>query len=431
MKSGLVRTVVILGVAITAFALGRWTGNLSPVAERSVERETSAENQPAPKPEIEPAPQPIVEPAPQPEPPPREEVLRAELAAIAEAAKTMSVPDARTYGFFEGLELKDLSLVDDEVEKLPAGNEQDALLSLALRRWAELDGPAALAQASEIPQLGARVEARVAVYQEWAAHDAAAALVRASGEKDESALRRAVSAVLVGAATTDPRNAFSLLDVAPVKFLSSQSVLPTIERMVNAAYGTGKKDDIVHVVAGMRSGDVRTLIIDTLARNWGAHYPAEAYAWVTSLVPEGEARDKIVQNMFTAIAFKDPSRAARWVVNNLNDPARTKYLASAVSQWAQLDLFGAEVWLNEQPDTISLDGGSLALADYFMKERHMSRAYSWIRRINQDEMRTKLFADLGRVWSEERPEEFQRFINETSLNRAEVELLTADVEPAR
>lgn len=432
MRSGFSRIVVILVAAIAAFALGRWTGSRRTIAEpQSTVANAPAETPSAPV--VEPSKQPAAEPEPVTAPAPvpsRSELLLAEVEEIADAARVMSTPDARTYGFFEHLRAEDLDQVVEFIESLPSGNEQDALFTLAMKRWAQLDGPAALRRASAFPQLGTRVEASAAVYQEWAAVDAGAALLQAANETDDGALRRAVSAALVGAATANPSNAFSLLELAPVKFLQSPAAKPTVERMVTAAYGTGNRDALRTVIDRMRPGEMRTLMIDTLARNWGAHFPADAYDWVKEVLPEGDERGKVVQDLFTAIAFKDPSLAAEWVVEKLKEPERTDYLAAAVSQWAQLDLRGVEIWLNEQPEGLSIDGGSYALASHFIKEGHLPRAFSWIRRISQDEMRIKMFADLGRLWSQQRPEEFKRFLDETSLNRAEVELLTADVKPS-
>lgn len=428
----MLRAIIVLLAAAMAFALGRWTATPTagpPSESRPIATSISP---PEPTPSTKEAVElpPIDPPTPAPPQPSHTEMVLAEVEAIADAARSMATPDAHTYAFFEELKVEDLDGIVGFIESLPSGNEQDALYLLAMQRWAQLDPAAALARAESFPSLGTRVEARTTIFQEWATFDADSALLMAADEVDEGALRRAVSAVLVGAVTSGPENAFSLLELAPVRFLKSPAVLPTVERMVQAAYGTGRREALQTVIERMKPGDVRTLMIDTLARNWSAHFPDEAYAWVRKLLPDGDVRDKVVQNLFTAIAFKDPSRAAQWVAQEVEEPNRTKYLAAAVSQWAQLDLRGVEIWLNEQPEGFSTDGGSLALAGHFMKERHMARAFSWIRRINQNEMRIKMFGDLGRLWSEERPAEFQRFLDETSLNRAEVELLTAEVKPS-
>ncbi len=361
---------------------------------------------------------------------PRAARMVAELDAIAEAARTISVPDSGTYAFFEELALEDLGPVTGRIESMPPGNEQDVLFIMAMRRWAQLDGPAAVDRASRFPALSTRMNARLAAFEAWAANDAPAAFAAALEDVTPETQARAISAVMTGAATRDPALAAQLLESAPAAFLESPGAAAAAAQIVSGAYGTGKGEAIRALITGMPPGAIRSQMIGTLAAEWGAHYPDDAFDWVRQVAPEGEGLETAVNSLFLSLVQKDPALAAIWGSDYPDDSRRTSYIAAAVQSWARMDVIAAETWVNEQPSGRYLDGASYAMAAHFMAREDMSRSFSWIRRINTVEMRAELLGTLGRMWASEKPEDFKTFLDQTSLNRAEVEMLLAKIPPA-
>ncbi|MGH8016764.1 MAG: hypothetical protein ACREIA_00475 [Opitutaceae bacterium] len=410
---------------VCVYALGRWQGTR---VARDADDEESAFTTEEPVEASPPAHEATPEATREPPEAPRAELLIAELEAVATAARSMSVPDANTYAFFEKLSLEDVGPVTGRIESMPPGNEQDVLFLMAIRRWAQLDGPAALDRAARFPALATRLNARLAAFEAWAAHDAPAAFTVALENTSPDSQARAISAVMTGAATSDPAQALKLLDGAPAEFLESPGAAAA--QIVSGAYGTGKGEMLRELIAATPEGTVRSQMIETLAAEWGAHYPDEAFAWVQQVAAEGEGRETAVNSLFLSLVQKDPALAAVWGNDYPDDSRRTSYIAAAVQSWARMDTIAAETWVNEQPSGRYLDGASYAMAAHFMAEEDMTRSFSWIRRINTVEMRAELLGTLGRMWASEKPEDFKSFLDQTSLNRAEVEMLLAKIPPA-
>lgn len=411
---------------VVAYVVGRWHGD-------QVAKSESAAALAAEQTTVAPAVAAASANAPAaatPAAPSREARLVAEVDAVAAAARVMAAPDARTYAFFENLEPDDLEPVAGYIEQMPAGNEQDVLFVMVMRRWAQLDGPAALTRAERFPALVTRANARLAAFEAWGAHDGAAAMARALQQSDEQTQARAAAAVLGGAATTDVAAAVALWESAPEKLRESGPGLATLQQLTSAACATGKRETVQALVEKMPEGEPRTRMITTLVQEWGTHYPDDAYAWLGHAVTDATQRESITQEMFTRLSQQDPSLAATWAAAYPEDGRRPGYIAAAVSEWAELDAEGAETWVNEQPTGGYLDLASYAIATHFMTRRDMSRSFAWIRRINQNEARAEMLGNLGQLWSKEHPEEFRKFLDETSLNRAEVEMLLSKIEPA-
>jgi hypothetical protein len=298
---------------------------------------------------------------------------------------------------------------------------------MAMRQWASLDGPGALVRATAISSLGTRNVAQETVYTIWGSHDSEAALLRAVDEPEPDQMIAAVAAVVTGAATRDPKDAFTLWNIAPRRFLDSPASQVALERLVESAYGTGNKEGARQLIEELPHGVVQTVMANSLAGNWARHYPDDAYAWVLRVLPPGDDQNAVTENMFGAMAQRDPEMAANWATRTLPVEKQPMFLANAVARWAQLDLMSAEIWMNEQPGGPYLDGASFALAKHFLENGQMKDSFAWIRRVNEDRNRAELLVRLGRLWSAEEPQEFQRFLNESSLSQIEVEILMSGI----
>jgi len=406
-----------------AFALGRWSVRTSDTGPEPASLSTSAD--PAAHGSLAGA---GAIPAPEPELP-RSERLARELATLHAAARTMPSPDARTYAFFEGLQREDVAGVSAQIRAMPAGNEQDLFFAMVIRRWAELDGPAALEEAAKFPALGTRQDAELGAWEAWGARDPEAAVARARLGDPGAARDRALAAAISGAATRDPRLALSLWQGAPEDFRLAALGPRVLDQIVAAACGTGQREAVQALIAGQPAGELKDSMVAALCAEWGGHYPDDALLWLNEALPEGEARTAAMARIFESLVRKDPALAATWGVEFPDARRRSSMIASAISSWAEVNPVDAELWINEQADSPELDGATFAMAAHFIGAKDMPRAFSWIRRLRRDEARSEMLGNLGRAWARERPAEFRAFIDETSLNRAELDALLSKVDP--
>ena len=342
----------------------------------------------------------------------------------------MAVPDARTYAFFENLTLDDLPGVTAQIKAMPAGNEQDLFFAMVIRRWAQLDAPAALEAAGSFPALATRHNAELAAWEAWGARDPRAAMERAKGAAPGTMRDRSIAALLSGAATLDPRQALELWQAAPEDFRTAGLGPAALDQIVLGACGTGKRAEMQALIESMPADDTRDRLAATLCAEWGGHYPDEALLWLNQALPEGEGRVQAMARIFESLVQKDPALAATWGSAFPDTQRRSGMIASAISSWVEIDPREAELWINEQADSPELDGATFAMAAHFIGTKDMPRAFAWIRRIRRDEARSELLGNLGRAWARERPSEFRTFIDETSLNRAELDSLLSKLDPA-
>lgn len=359
----------------------------------------------------------------------RRELLARDLADLHAAARTMPTPDSRTFAFFEQLQLEDLPAVSAQIRGMPAGNEQDLFFGMVIRRWAELDGPAALDEAALFPALGTRQNAEIGAWEAWGSHDPRAAAARATLAGPGAVRDRAFAALLGGAATRDPRLALELWRNSPADFRNAALGPGSLDQIVAAACGTGQRETIRAMIAEQPEGETRDRLAAALCAEWGGHYPDDALLWLKEALPEGEARNQAMARMFESLVQKDPSLAATWGAGFPDARHRSGMIASAVSSWAEISPGEAELWINEQSDSPELDGATFAMAAHFIGAKDLPKAFSWIRRLRRDEARSEMLGNLGRTWSREHPAEFRQFLDQTSLNRAELDALLSKVDP--
>ena len=425
MNRSFVRVAPWLILLLLAYAVGRWQGR--PSSANAVASAPAAHQERLAAPATEshsngnsPA---VAGPS-------REQRLATELEQLHAAARTMASPDARTYAYFENLQLDDLPAVTAQVRAMPPGNEQDLFFAMVIRRWAQLDAPAALAAAATFPALAARQNAELGAWEAWATYDAPAAMARARSGEPGRIRDRQLAAILIGASTRDPREALELWQSTPEDFRNTPAGPATLEQIVTGACGTGKRDTMVEMIETMAPGETRDRLAAALCAEWGGHYPDEALLWLNKALPESEGRVVAMSRIFESLVQKDPSLAATWGAEFPDTQRRPAMIASAISSWVEVNPTEAELWINEQADSPELDGATFAMAAHYIGAKNMPKAFAWIRRIRRDEARSELLGNLGRAWSKDRPAEFRQFIDQTSLNRAELDSLLSKIDPA-
>ncbi len=351
----------------------------------------------------------------------------ARIDQLLAAAGKMLRPDTATAAYFEHLNGADAALASEHLAALPSTTERDLLFTMAIRHWAELDPLAALACTKQLRNLPQRAAARAAVYEVWGMHDAQSAFVHALAEKEEGDRWRALPALLTGAAVAYPGGAVTLWEGTPPAFRESRAGREALQGIVDAADGTGQREALKTIVLGLPPNRERATISLALARDWGAHDLEGAVAWVRTVTSAGLLQDSMIDEVFAAYVHQDPIHAAAWAVRQSEERRRTNYVATAVAEWATYDSAAAETWVNEQPDGSYLDGATYAMATHFIERRRLQEAFAWTRRIQRNEARADLLGNLGRIWHEEHPKEFDEFLTEKSLNRSEIEMLKSKI----
>jgi len=152
---------------------------------------------------------------------------------------------------------------------------------------------------------------------------------------------------------------------------------------VRSIFSQAAKDDPAKA-AGMLSGitdeEARKSAQNTIAREWGKQDWDAAQAWINGLpadqraeatsralrgfadkdpesaagklasIPEGEARDDIMENIAKKWGRENPAAAADWVMKNGSEEAQRMSIGRVVSSWVRQDAAAALEFVNKQPE---------------------------------------------------------------------------------
>jgi hypothetical protein len=373
------------------------------------------------------SPQPLAAPASHSPGADRGKPATSSLDAIVDTARSSPQFDAAVEALAGATSADNVSAKFAQVRALPAAPQRDALLLQTARRWGELAPVAALAEVNTLENLPLRADARATVFEAWGRHDAAAAFAYASAEAGEGGRDRALPALLAGAAFSSAADAVALWERSPPLFRSSTAGDTALDRMAEAAIRAGQRAELQARIGGLPPDNERMRWATVLARHWGRYEPEAAVAWIKTIAPAGSPQDAMIDEVFSEFVRKDPARAAAWAARHADERRRSTYVAAAVAEWAAYDSASAETWVNEQEQGIYLDGATSAIAAHFIEHRLWPQAFAWTRRILRNEARADLLGNLGRIWNTERPDEFTTFLSQTSLNRAELEMLRSKI----
>lgn len=209
---------------------------------------------------------------------------------------------------------------------------RDELRSIALVQFSSYDPTSAVEALEELlPQGAARDKVLVPIYQRWAEINPGAARASASALADSAERTLALEQIARQLSSEDPSGAIRLLieeDLAD----SSQDLL------------------------------------EELATRWGVLDHVEARRWI-ELLGEGEARDRLLKRVATAVARDDPREAASWVLGGI-PPGMTQDEAvlAVLGEWLLSDIDAASEWA-----TTFSPGPLLSQAEEKVREARMRR----------------------------------------------------------
>lgn len=183
---------------------------------------------------------------------------------------------------------------------------------LLLRRWVELDPPAATRWVDELDDAEARRELSSAAALAWSERDIAAALAWARSLPRGETSDRVINELGIEIARTDP-----------VLSLNLAADLPE----------GGARHALELHAAGQWA-----LLDSEAAKNWAAN------------LASGNRRDEALAAVTLAIASEDGEGAARFLVEKMSvGPESYRAVIGVVQRWAQTDYFAALRWVERFP----------------------------------------------------------------------------------
>jgi hypothetical protein len=287
--------------------------------------------------------------------------------------KTADAKDAAVAAVIHGADAIDAKSIVEVVSQLPAGAlpawQKTKSLNSALGKWSEVEPAAAAKFFDQLPgQDREFYAARMAIAQNWAASDPAAALAWAAAQGNERDARISMSGVIMGWWENDPRAAEAYvaehadkLGIEPLMNISSQiykqdperakewaNSLPTVEarRMAatNIAMNMSTSDPkAASEWAATLPEDVRGRTLEGVISRWARNDSAAVGEWINGL--NGSVRDDAVSAFSSAVAAKDPAAALTWATTVSDPTKRNTTVDRLVSGWMRRSPSDAKAWI--------------------------------------------------------------------------------------
>lgn len=233
----------------------------------------------------------------------------------------------------------------DFANRLPGALDRDSLSITALEAWSQRHPGNALARVSELPDSPFRNRAIKALAIQLAATDPQGAIELAQKNLgDGKARREAIDAAINGLAQRDPAQTVSLISSLPAGQERGDAILTACRTLsaIDPAAGLG-------LVAQLPAGQARNDAAMTLASGMAARDPHAAKDWAMTL-PQGATRTNALLIVSDSLAELDPAAAARWATSLGNDEGRAQIEERIVNQWAQRDPDAAISWMKQVKD---------------------------------------------------------------------------------
>ena len=269
-------------------------------------------------------------------------LAHSDLTAAVQFANQLPAGDRRNQALYSLLGAAEMMNDPQLAEQLYAQLPSQGRINIAgtvASRLAVTDVNAALAWASALPEGQARSRALAAATQMWAQNDPAAAVVWVWQNNPPTEKEDSM------------REPFSTwLKSAPDEALAWALALPAgktqDELAANGIVHLASTDPrrAAELMKTKLSSDSQSRAADGLATNWAESDPVAAAAWAEQL-PESDARGSALMRVTEKWAEADPAAAARWVDRFPPGQRRTIMVIALAGQTLDGDPEGALAWM--------------------------------------------------------------------------------------
>ncbi|NWK56752.1 hypothetical protein HW115_14110 [Verrucomicrobiaceae bacterium N1E253] len=177
---------------------------------------------------------------------------------------------------------------------------------------------------------------------EWARQDSAGALTWAQSLEGRDQ-RDAIRNVFSESAKSDPSEAAAMLGT-----VTDPEAKKEAQNSVAREWGKQNWEDAQTWIASLPADDQAGASSQAL-RGLAETDPEKA-AGNISMVPEGEARDDVMESIARQWGRDDPAAAASWVMANGSENAQKESIERVMPSWVQQDSAAAMAFINEQPE---------------------------------------------------------------------------------
>lgn len=316
----------------------------------------------------------------------------------------------------------------DEVERSIKEPQKKMMFAMMLLgRWAEIDGPAALAYAEKNYDDGNPMmqQVKMSVVSSWAQGDPDAAWDWYVKQEDDGkggrfgGKRMSLMGIFGSLATKDVDKAFERL--ATLEDQQERQV--ALQGLGQAIWDENSRAEILAKVASMEDENERRSTQSSIVSQWAQIDPDAALDWTGSLGED--ERSAAVKQIAQSLAWSDPKRSGELLLSEAKTPEeRAQAYANTVSSWAFSDANGAGEWLREQEQGPELDQARQQFANSVAQKDPLS-AMAWANAVTDEGKRGQAVQGVYMQWRSSDPEAADAGLATTDLSAEKVAELKA------
>ena len=321
-----------------------------------------------------------------------------------------------------------------EVERSVKEPQQKMMFGmLLLARWAETDGPAALAYADEhfSTKNPMMMGIKTSVLSSWAQSDPEAAWdwyeeqePSLGGGAFGNSRAMALMGIVGSLALQDVDKAFERLD--SIEDQSERQM--ALQGLGQAIWEEDRRADILTKIEAMEDATEKMAARNAVISQWSQIDPDGAVEWADTLGDED--RSAVIKQIGQSLSWADPQRSAelQLSVATTAEERSTAY-SNAISSWAYNDPIGAGEWLAEQDQGPDLDGARRQFASS-IAQKDPEGAMAWADSITADDDRTSAVQNVYTQWAGKDREAADVALEGTDLSAEKIaELKSMEIAP--
>ena len=339
----------------------------------------------------------------------------------------------RALAMLDGISDEQIGEALAEVERSIKEPQQKMMFGmLLLGRWAESDGPAALAYAEEhfSSKNPMMMGVKSGVVSAWAQNDPEGAWDWYQKQDPDSGggpfgggRSMAVMGIISSLAMKDVDLAFER--IASIE--GQQDRQMALQGLGQAIWDEGRRSEILAKINSLEDGDEKTQARSSVVTQWTQIDPEGALEWAATL--EDEDRSATVKQIAQSLTWSDPERSGELLLSEPKSPEeRSQAYASTVSSWAFNDPNGAGEWLGRQEQSPELDQARQQFSNSVMQKDPES-AMAWANAVSDEDQRSSAVQGIYFQWRAKDPAAADAALNQTDLSAERISELRAIENP--
>lgn len=270
-----------------------------------------------------------------------------------------------------------------------------------LTRMAEKDGPGALKYADEhLKDQGPLVKmSRMGILSAWAEHDPEAAwkYYKDTSEEGDGGMfggrKMMLSGLFSTMAAQDQNAAFQRLSQLEEKDERSVALMGIAQ---SASGDDESMKRLLSHISSLPDADERNDVRNNLLSQMAMSDPEKAQGLIKDL--PADEKFTAVDRIGNSMLMNDPKKGAAYLLENGDPQKKSQTYEKVVGSWARNDPNAAGNWLNDQPAGPELDSAKSSFAN-IVTDRDPTSAMEWAKSISAEEQRGNAVEQVYNKWA--------------------------------